>query len=236
MSRNLYLSLGDSIACGVGANQRDNGYTQQLARTLSEQSLCTEFQSVAGLTWTSQNLLRSARNLPQDVWDRTHILTLLIGGNDLRRHYYSILSHPMPSQAISRAVENCTHTVTNIFDVIAEHNIPAVFVLTLYNPLPNSQSATNAIMKLNEALAGAANKRGFHLVDLYSLFLNNEPQWIDRYRTGQLQDLCTPFGRPIHPNEYGHQAIAQAVQHCLESLLTTKDEPAIRPAPTNIGV
>ncbi len=211
MSRTSYLALGDSITCGVGATAAANGFAHWVADALAQRSLCAEWQSIAGPYWTTQNLLRAMRSLDMQVWENARVATVLIGGNDLRRRYYSLLSHPATMQAISRAVDSCAHVFAHVLELVKEQGIPCIVVGTLYNPLPRAHVAVSAITRLNEQIALTASRSGCHVVDLYSLFLGHEHEWIAQYRTGQMQDLATPFCRPIHPNDEGHQAIASAM-------------------------
>jgi lysophospholipase L1-like esterase len=211
VSRTSYLALGDSITCSVGATASANGFAHVVADVLEQRSLCAEWQSIAGPNWTTQNLLRRARSLNIEVWEKARVATLLIGGNDLRRRYYSILSHPLTMQAISRAVDSCAHAFAAVLELLKEQGIPCVVVGTLYNPLPHAHAAVTAVTRLNEQIALAASRFGGHVVDLYPLFLGREHDWIAQYRTGQMQDLATPFCRPIHPNDEGHRAIASAM-------------------------
>ncbi|CAM3922368.1 SGNH/GDSL hydrolase family protein [Alicyclobacillus pomorum] len=211
VSRTSYLALGDSITCGVGATAPANGFAQGVADALAQSSLCAGWQSIAGPHWTTQNLLRTMRSLDTQVWEQARVVTVLIGGNDLRRRYYSFLSHPATMQAISRAVDSCGHMLAHVLELVKEQGIPCVVVGTLYNPLPHAHVAVSAVTRLNEQIAWAASRSGCHVVDLYSLFLGHEHEWIAQYRTGHMQDLATPFCRPIHPNDEGHQVIASAM-------------------------
>ncbi len=211
MSRNQYLSLGDSITCGIGATEKDLGYGALVADALRLRAICATAVSVAGPTWTAQHLLRAVRGIPEEDWQNTLVASVLIGGNDLRRRYYSFLSSPTPAREIQRAIDGCTHALSSILEIIRGHGVPHVVVQTLYNPFPRSQCAVAAIRKLNQSICQVAAQFDCQVVDLYPLFLDREAEWIARFRTGRIEDLSIPFGLPIHPNNAGHQAIAKAV-------------------------
>jgi lysophospholipase L1-like esterase len=217
MTRNQYLSLGDSITCGIGATEKERGYGALVADALRERAVCTRAACVAGPTWTAQHLLHAVRAIPEESWQDTYVATILIGGNDLRRRYYSYLASPTPSREIQRAIESCTHALSSILELIREHGVPHVIVQTLYNPFPRSQCAVTAVRNLNQSICKVAARLGCETVDLYPLFAGREAEWMARFRTGRIEDLSIPFGRPIHPNDAGHQIIAEAV---IDKILT----------------
>ncbi|GMA51116.1 hypothetical protein GCM10025857_24730 [Alicyclobacillus contaminans] len=215
MPRTLYLALGDSITKGVGATVPSNGFAACTANVLKSQSICTEWLPVAGPYWTTANLLRACREMTPETWRNVRVATVLIGGNDLRRRYYGLLTHRAPMQALARAVDASACALAAVFEVLRERRVPYVVVGSLYNPLPNASLAEAAITRFNQHLAKSAAAFHFPVVNLYTLFRGHEPNWIARYRTGQIQDLATPYCRPIHPNDDGHGVIAQAMQQAI---------------------
>jgi lysophospholipase L1-like esterase len=217
LTRNQYLSLGDSITCGIGATEKKLGYSSLVADILRLRAVCATTASVAGPTWTAQHLLRAVRSISEEVWQNTFVATVLIGGSDLRRRYYSFLSSPAPAREIQRAIDGCSHALSSILEIIRGHGVPHVLVLTLYNPFPHSQCAVSAVCNLNQRIFKVASQFDCQVVDLYPLFLDREAEWIARFRTGRIEDLSIPFGLPIHPNDAGHQAIAEAI---IDKLLT----------------
>jgi len=218
VARTLYLALGDSITCGYSATQTTRTFVYQVMQHLQEHAITTETRMVAQHSWTSRQLWLAAQTLPPAVWQNAGVATILIGGNDLRRQYYSLFGHPAPLQVVTRAVEGFSASLQRLCQQTSERGIPHVFIGNIYNPFPNAPMVMHAIENLNAVIQTHANTYNFTLVDLYSAFDMHQRRFIHHYRTGRIEDMATPFRRPIHPNDEGHQIIAkQFIRHIVQS-------------------
>ncbi|WP_018131633.1 SGNH/GDSL hydrolase family protein [Effusibacillus pohliae] len=213
MARNVYLALGDSITFGHEATERDRTFVSQISSTVRRLSLAERTLVVARNGWTASDLLQAVRFwIPPAVWETTNVLTLLVGGNDLRRRYYSICLGSQREAVIRRSLNEFSMYMDHLCRSIKSQRIPYVLVPTVYNPVPNSPIAVEAVEQLNRVIHKCAAKYHFTLVDIYAAFKGKEHLYINRYRNGRLEDLMLPFRRPIHPNDEGHRKIAELVE------------------------
>lgn len=138
----------------------------------------------------------------------------------------TVLGHPAPWGVIERALEGYSFALRRICAVLREAEVPCVVLGTLYNPVPRSPLAMRAFNRLNEIIRDTAQREQFGLARVDAVFSGLEPALIHRYRTGRLEDLSLPFGRPVHPNDLGHAHIADAFWEAI-----AKAPPAAQPAP-----
>lgn len=213
MTRNIYLALGDSITAGYGANHPGLGFVGRVGKFAMSQKLATEVLMVARNGWTTKDIWNATRTIHPRVWERTALLTLLTGGNDLRKllrtQYFS--PSPISPQMISARLDEFEFYMDRLCDFLSQKGIPWVTVATVYNPVPNYALGVEAIRGINEITRGIATRYKFPVVDIYEGFLHSEKRLIENYRSGRLEDLISPFRRPIHPNNNGHQQIADLI-------------------------
>jgi lysophospholipase L1-like esterase len=84
-------------------------------------------------------------------------------------------------------------------------------LLNQYNPFPASALSGTWVGAFNQQTAEVADRWEATLIDLHEWFAGQEPWWIDGYKTGSLDDISLVGPKPIHPNDHGHQAIANAL-------------------------
>lgn len=221
MASQLYLALGDSITCGYHATHPTRTYVHQVTQYLRAEQMATAANVIARNGWTSHQLLHALQTLPRPLLEQTHIATVLIGGNNLRRQYYRLFGHTTPLNLITHTVESFSASVARICETLARGGVQHVFLGTIYNPFPNAPIVTHAIDAINHAIRKQANEYGCVFVDVFPLFDRSQNTYIQHYRTGTLADMATPFRRPIHPNDAGHTVIATAfVRHVRERFAT----------------
>ena len=234
----LYIALGDSLSEGVGASDRDTTAFVPLVREGLWEGF--EFMNLGHSGDTSSDLLDhghleqaaaevSERNSDDDPNNDVKLVTLEMGGNDLLRHYLSrpltidcppvqrSLDRPQCVDILQETLDEFGQNLGTALDRLREADAGlAIAVMTFYNPVPRrfGPIGTEGISQMAEvALEGQANgplpeglndiirreteKRGFILVDLYPLFEGKANQFIAR-------DF-------IHPNDVGHEVIAEAV-------------------------
>lgn len=208
-ARSVYLALGDSITLGYEATHPAKTFVSQVGNAARKKSIAKRIVVVARNGWTARDLYNAARWIPPDLWDTTNLVTLMVGGNDLRKRYYALWLTGDPDTAIHRGIDEFALYMDRLCEWIYKKRIPHVLVSTVYNPVPNAPIAVRSIEKLNETIRESATKYKFRLVDVYEAFKGKEPKYINRYRSGRLEDLAVPFRRPIHPNNAGHRCIAE---------------------------
>ncbi|MCL6548631.1 MAG: SGNH/GDSL hydrolase family protein [Alicyclobacillus sp.] len=216
----LYAALGDSITYGYSASSPDRRYVARLQRSL-RQPVSLFVQARPG--WTSKQLLRSLPRVPACIWDEAKLITILIGGNDL------LVSAPWlldgRSGRIFKVAERLYDHLTDIVRFVRRPQ-STVIVGTLYNPFPNSLLAREYFHILNQTIRLAADREQVVLADVAAQFSDQEAELIDGFRRGTLRDLRL-IGNPIHPNDAGHEAIAQSLLAAYRRTVT--HQRAVRP-------
>lgn len=202
-----YLTLGDSVAAGVGASDRDNGYADVLFKALQEDDpTLTRHVNLAIPGETSASLIR--RQLDHAVDElRTgdvRLATFAIGANDLLRllrDCASQIDSPECKSKANAAIDELRKNIDESLDTLLAVESGTRFVVVgYYNPLGSvlpdtAQYAT----QLNQALHDAADERGLDFVEIASLFRDKEAS-LTRILSGD-----------VHPNDDGHREIAQAI-------------------------
>lgn len=211
MSEAIYVALGDGITCGIGASRPETAYTATTLQQLQASGRVTASTVLGQTSWTVRHLLRACTAAPESLWQNAELVTLLIGGNDLRRHYYGVLNNANSDAVIHQAVKQFTvdlnHLCTYLQPLLPDSRI----LLTQYNPFPHSPLAVRAIGQLNAVITTVARHYGWTVVDLEAPFAGQQPRLIAGYRTGGMEDLSMPFQRPLCPNDFGHKVIADAI-------------------------
>lgn len=169
---------------------------------------------VAQSGWTSEQLLTAMVRLPQQLWRDVLVVTLCIGGNDLkqliRRHLFSPnRAEQLPLEDVKRTIVDTSNRLHEICHELSRHKVPYVHLATLYNPVPQSELARMTFTHFNRMMTSCAKQFGFRVVDLHHPFQGHEANCIDGYKQGRLQDIVLPFRRPIHPNDEGHRVITE---------------------------
>lgn len=232
MTRNIYLALGDSVTFGYDASHPNLTFVRQVSESLRKKSLAEQTLVVARNGWDSRDLLRMIRTIPASVWDRTHVLTLLIGGNDLRKllRRQFFFATPLSPKLIDQKIDEFSYNMGQLCQFIAQKRIPHVLVSNVYNPVPHSQISDYAINRLNDVIRECASQYHFDLIDVHKAFEANESSLIHGYRNGSMEDLSVPFNRPIHPNNTGHQKIAELINQILEQKIPSARAENEKPA------
>ncbi len=123
----LYVALGDSVAAGYRAAPGYD-YAAQVYRYLRRANPDWRFLKVARPGATTADL---PWMVSQALAARPHLITLDIGGNDLRRAF------PEPGRVIPRSRGNLDWAL----GTLRRHARAPVFVADVYNPLPPGTAA-----------------------------------------------------------------------------------------------
>lgn len=201
-----YVSLGDSLAVGVGASDpRERGYAplvrEALARETGREVRLVQL-GVSGETsesfvgdypeGDSSQLARAVETLRADPGAR---VTLSIGGNDLLRT--AELSDAEREAALDRYERNLDYALGELRG--ASDPAPEVTVLALYNPAPGTFT-DRWVGRLNERIRRVAGRHGAAVAAGDRAFGGREEEYshYDRY----------PWD--IHPTDRGYAALARA--------------------------
>lgn len=226
MTRNIYLALGDSITAGHGVTNPSLAFVRQVSDFTKKKSLTEQTVVMARNGWTTKDVLKAANAISPEIWQQTNVLTLMTGGNDLRkllrRQYLSFAGQPISPALVYKQLREFGYHMDSLCTYVAEQKIPYVIVATVYNPVPHFPLATRAISALNGIAREIAEQYKFGVVDVQTEFLNHEAYYIHGYKTGRFEDLVSPIRRPIHPNNTGHKRIADTITAYLTTMLSAR--------------
>ena len=197
-----YISLGDSLAVGVGASDpREKGYAP-LYRDLLERETGREVRLVQ--LGVSGETSESFINGPDPQLARAEAVlrespgaavTLSLGANDLLQEADG--TDPEREAALARYAEN----LDLILDTLngASDPAPEVTVLAIYNPAPGSFTDEWA-GRLNAQIRAVAERNGARVAAADRAFRGHEAEYshYDQYSTD------------IHPTDKGYEALARA--------------------------
>ncbi len=197
-----YVSLGDSLAIGVGASDpRERGYTP-LYRDLLERETGREVAlvglGVAGETSESfangpnPQLLKAREVLAENPGA---VVTLSLGGNDL----LSVANgnNAEREAALARYAQNLGYALRTLED--ASDPAPRVSVLALYNPSPGSFT-DEWTGRLNGEIRRVAEENGVSIVAADEAFRGHEEEYAHHAR----------YPWDVHPTDAGYEALARA--------------------------
>lgn len=247
--------LGDSIATGYGLDGYDsdplscNSYANQLADKYSSEldGKCeTSCQNLAVDGMTSEELLEQLKNNAyNEALKDADAVVVSIGGNDLlsvlwelfSNFGYSTSSKYESDFSLTEIIKSLSDMDSNIDTVLTafDKNISeiasyiknktdaVVIIQTLYNPFnqineipPLQRFTEEKVVKLNDCIFAHKDDDNaeYLIADVYSKFV------------GKASDLTRIGKMDIHPNQDGHNAIAECVDKTirLEHYSYTKEE------------
>ncbi len=197
-----YVSLGDSLAVGVGSSDpRERGYAP-IYRGILEEETGRDVRLVQlGVSGeTSESFLSSTD--PQLARAETAlrknpgaIVTLSLGGNDLLR--VADGTEAEREAALDRYAKNLDRILKSLKN--ASDPEPRITVLALYNPAPGSFTDEWA-GRLNETIRAIAEKNGAAVAAGDEAFRGHETEYAHHAR----------YPWDIHPTDRGHEALARA--------------------------
>lgn len=212
-----YLSLGDSLAAGVGSTSpSEQSYAAIYRETLQENSEREiEFRQLglSGETAASfigdhpegdSQLVRAERFLEGHPGSR---VTLSLGGNELLR------TADATDRERRAAIQEYSESLAFILQTLDEvsETPPRITVLTLYNPEPGGFT-DRWVDVMNEEIRATAQSNGASVAETRQTFDGNTEQYLRRYESGE---------RDIHPNDRGYEALARAIAQARSA----KNEP-----------
>lgn len=214
----VMVVLGDSIAVGVGAtapSQRGMAATlaSWLNRVATGRPVVLRNLAISGETSQSlidggqlarvEELLRQARTDGR----RVSPVLLSLGGNDLIR--VEAAGPEARRQALARFEGNLATILDRLIDglTIDQKRQGAVVLMTVYSPRGGDAAVVGSdawwIEEFNRVIRSAATGRSLLLADIWALIAGQEAA-LTRIGVGD-----------VHPNNAGHQAIAEAIWRIL---------------------
>ncbi|MCF8565968.1 SGNH/GDSL hydrolase family protein [Alicyclobacillus tolerans] len=200
----LYAALGDSITYGYSAEDENARYVNRIQSSLSRKQPVNLFLH-AKPGWTSKQLLKESRKVPDVIWAEARLITIMVGGNDVLRHAPWLLDGG--TTRIFKVADKLRDNLEELIDLVRGPKCTIVLG-TLYNPFPKSVMVERYLDVINQSIRSVAQREKLPLADIAKHFVRREGQFIDGYKRGKMTDMRI-IGNPIHPNDKGHEAIAQ---------------------------
>ena len=226
-----YVALGDSLTEGVGDSTKQGGFVPILAQSLSNEN-DGQYQpvnyGVAGNT-SAQILdrLKKQTDLQKDL-KKAHVMTLTVGGNDLRKIVVDHLSDFSLSD-IQKPLKNYTVNLKEMITKVRKDNphLP-IYVVGIYNPLylnfPELTSIQTAVDRWNETTEETiAQFDQVYFVPINDLLYKgiDGKMGVSEVSDGKAtiaNDALYEEDR-FHPNNTGYEKMKQAI---LEKINATK--------------
>lgn len=203
----IYLALGDSITHGYDSSATERRYVDVLTAKLNRlRRTSTYVHAKPG--WTSAQLLRSLDRIPECILQEAELVTLMIGGNDLLKEFPWFLDDPQ--EAMQRLRRSFRPQVDEILRIAVRNPHAKVVLCTVYNPFPKAEVAQVAVTGINGLLAEIAGERRCLLAPVDAMYGGQEERLVSGFRRGDLKDFRL-LRNPIHPNDAGHERIAEAI-------------------------
>jgi lysophospholipase L1-like esterase len=203
-----YVSLGDSLAVGVGSSDpQERGYAPLYRDLLQEEKghgvkliqLGVAGETSESFTYGSDSQLSRAEETLKA--NPGAYVTLSLGGNDLLAVASS--TDAEREAAISRYAENLDYILRTL--VNASGPAPKITILTLYNPAPGSFTDQWA-GRLNESIREVAGREGVSVAGGDEAFQGHEDEYAHYAR----------YPWDIHPTDEGYEALARTLAGATE--------------------
>jgi len=212
-----FPAYGDSVVAGYGATP-GHGFVPDLARIIrTTYRSSTAYQNFGVPGMTTFDLANALRTCP-DYLASAHkapFICVFVGGDDIIHGLPLILSrHP---KQLARAARQSALHYAQILTVLRRISKARIVVGDIYNPYPATPIAESVIRAFNDiVIYPAAAATNVSVAPVSAVFSGRQAAFIQGFRNG----VAGQPGRngvmyPIHPNNIGHRAIAQAYASCL---------------------
>lgn len=212
----IYVSLGDSVAAGSGAS--DPAVTGFVALVAAREDVTAFNVAVAGATTQLVVDEQLARVLSVVQSGRVDFITISAGGNDLASLIpnASCVEEPLPDSCpVDEMLDGVEARLGTIIAYLRESDRQAPIVLVGY---PNFFSGTgHAFEAPASRVLPMFNERLAALAARYDRVVVAEPAAAFEGRGGELTGVLAERFDP-HPNDAGHEVIAEAVSAALEEI------------------
>jgi lysophospholipase L1-like esterase len=201
-----YVALGDSLTVGVGASFLAPGFVGRYI-SLTEKELnkhvAADIYARSGIETGGVLTIVESPALHEKI-KRANIITISAGGNDLINASQEFAESGDPTE-LAESVKECYSNMVKIMSII--HGLKKacgvpyrIYLLNLYNPLPQIPLADKWVRLFNRHLNSFDNGSTIRVADIYSAFKGRQDELLSR------RDH-------IHPNDLGYQEIAYTLFH-----------------------
>ena len=199
-----YVALGDSLTVGVGASFLAPGFVAGYARLIEKElnkPVCSTIYARSG-SETGQVLNIVENPALHARINQANIITISAGGNDLINASKEFAETGEVTE-LTQSMKECQHNMKEIINTIHELKMKCgvpyiIYLLNLYNPLPQIPLADKWVQLFNRHLDNFANGNTIRVADIYSVF------------KGRQDELLSKRDH-IHPNDRGYHEIAQTL-------------------------
>ncbi|HEU4963091.1 MAG TPA: GDSL-type esterase/lipase family protein [Bacilli bacterium] len=221
--RSLLLALGDSITAGVGGKW-NKGYPHHLHKLLQQEAGDDDADlklinwGIPGLTIPRlTRALQKGKHL-HDKLAVADLIVMTIGGNDLMDAMPKKLPDDLPEAVADDALlppllgRQIAEDLDDLMQTLHRLVACPIYLGDMYNPFPASPFATQLIGRMNRQFFHPLPDRypNVRVVPLSQAIRGQEEENIQYYKSGTLKELKKFWRRPIHPNDQGHEVVAQA--------------------------
>lgn len=205
----LYTALGDSITFGENASSFARAYPQLAVSALNSRSRKVDGYVLARPGWSSYDLLQAVTWQGSSVIRQSDIVSVWIGGVDLANAAIASLRYQQPLN-VKEVLNDYRRNLGSILGHIKNESNARILCCTQYNPFPNSSLAIASINQLNYTTNDVAQNYNVKTVPVHRWFEGKQANLIYGYRKGRIEDALGGT-LPIHPNDRGHQVIANGL-------------------------
>lgn len=227
-----YVALGDSLTQGVGDKTEQGGFVPLLAQGIGNQygyQVTYDNYGVSGNT-SRQILKRMDETEIVSSLKKADMMTLTVGGNDLRRTILEHITH-LEISVFDEPAKEYSNRLLKIIDKARENNpdLP-IYVIGIYNPFylnfPELTEMQTVVDNWNQVTASTVESlKGVYFVPINDLLYKG----LDG-EAGISQSNSTPSKvannllaeeDSFHPNNTGYEIMNKAV---MEAIRETKKE------------
>lgn len=208
----LYTALGDSITAGEGATSPALAYPNRLVNMLNQMRKTprTVGEVLAEPGWTSGALENAVMANSAVYLTAAQAITIWVGGDDLASAAISIL-HGAPKRVLEQSMKIYgIHLKTLVKQIHSVSRAP-IILCTQYNPFPNTVLASEAIRTLNSITYAVAGQSQARVAPAHEWFSGRQAELIAGYQNGRVEDVLKTGFAAVHPNNLGHQVIAEGL-------------------------
>ncbi|MFD1739833.1 GDSL-type esterase/lipase family protein [Bacillus salitolerans] len=211
-----YIAIGDSLTVGVGIPLFESGFVEMYKyyaqKHMQKRVVIHKYAQTGATTGEVIDILNST--CVQQSVKKADMITITAGGNDMidaAKRYLLEENKEILVAALKTSIQNLHTMVRTVDQFIQECEGPFIVrISNLYNPFPHERLMDKWINVYNHELQKITSHPTIKVVDLYSIFKNNETE------------LLSNDG--IHPNKKGYEMIASTLDQLSYEPLTRLDD------------
>lgn len=229
----LLIALGDSITAGVGGKW-NKGYPDHLLKRLqsSKEDVKLVNWGIPGLTIPRLTKALIKGEHLHETLAAADLVVMTIGGNDLMDAMPKKMPDDLPEDMSDETFfpkkfrERFARELDELMETASRLISCPIYLGDLYNPFPQSPLAERIIAGVNTLYMHPLPKRypNIRIVPLSRIMRGHEAEHIQYFKTGTVKELRKFWRRPVHPNDAGHEVLAEAFHKAIRQA-----EPRIVP-------